>query len=74
METNNIVDFGSRDGITDTLTEMLRRGAQQLIATAVETELEGYLNWFHLIGMAQKASPRACLAAAISNPCIQFGN
>ena len=36
--------------------------------------LDSYLNWFHLIGMAQKASPRACLATAISNPCIQFGN
>jgi hypothetical protein len=36
METNNIVDFASRDGITDALTQMLRTGAQQLIATAVE--------------------------------------
>ena len=36
--------------------------------------LDRYLNWFHLIGMAEKASPRACLAAAISGPRIQFGN
>ena len=36
--------------------------------------LDSYLNWFHLIGMAEKASPRACLAAAISGPRIQFGN
>lgn len=46
METNNIVDFASRDGITDALTQMLRTGAQQLIATAVEAELEGYMAQF----------------------------
>ena len=36
--------------------------------------LGSYLNWFHLIGMVEKAAPRACLAAAISSPCIHFGN
>ena len=46
MKTNNIVDFASRDGITDALTQMLRTGAQQLIATAVEAELEGYTAQF----------------------------
>ena len=39
METTNIVDFARRDGITDALTDLLRTGAQQLIATAVEAEL-----------------------------------
>ena len=43
METTNIVDFARRDGITDALTDLLRTGAQQLIATAVEAELAGYL-------------------------------
>ena len=33
-----------------------------------------YLRWFHLIGMVGRASPRAWLAAAISSPCIHFGN
>ncbi|MDQ7070110.1 MAG: IS256 family transposase, partial [Rhodobacterales bacterium] len=46
METSNIVDFALRDGITDALTQMLRTGAQQLIATAVEAELEGYMAQF----------------------------
>ena len=46
METTNIVDFARRDGITDALTDLLRTGAQQLIATAVETELESYLSQF----------------------------
>ena len=46
METDNIVDFASRDGISDALTDLLRTGAQQLIATAVESELEGFLAQF----------------------------
>ena len=46
METTNIVDFARRDGITDALTDLLRTGAQQLIATAVEAELAGYLAQF----------------------------
>ena len=46
METTNIVDFTRRDGMTDALTELLRTGAQQLIATAVEAELAGYLAQF----------------------------
>jgi len=43
METSNIVDFASRDGISDGLTDLLRTGAQQLIAAAVEAELESFL-------------------------------
>ena len=43
METTKVVDFARRDGITDALTDLLRSGAQQLIATAVEAELAGYL-------------------------------
>ena len=46
MDTNNIVDFASRDGISDALTDLLRTGAQQLIATAVEAELESFLAQF----------------------------
>ena len=46
METNNIVDLSSRDGITDALTDMLKTGAQELIASAVEAELAGYMEQF----------------------------
>jgi putative transposase len=46
METTNIVDFTRRDGMSDTLTELLKTGAQQLIATAVEAELASYLAQF----------------------------
>ena len=46
METTNIVDFARRDGMTDALTDLLRTGAQELIATAVEAEFSGYLAQF----------------------------
>lgn len=46
METSNIVGFARREGITDALTDLLRTGAQQSIATAVEAELESYLAQF----------------------------
>ena len=46
METTNVGDFARRDGITDALTDLLRTGAQPLIATAVEAELAGYLVQF----------------------------
>ena len=46
METTNIVDFARRDGMTDALTDLLRTGAQQLIATPVEAELVSYLAQF----------------------------
>ena len=42
METINIVDFARRDEMTD----LLRTGAQQLIVTAAEAELAGYLAQF----------------------------
>ena len=46
METTNIVDFARRDGMTDALTDLLRTGAQELIATAVEAEFTSYLAQF----------------------------
>ena len=46
MEMSNIVDFSSRDEISDALTDLLRTGAQQLIASAVEAELECFLRQF----------------------------
>jgi putative transposase len=46
MGTTNIVDFARPDEMTDALTELLKTGAQQLIATAVEAELVSYLAQF----------------------------
>ena len=46
METTNIVDFTRRDKMTDALTGLLRTGAQDLIAQAVEAEFSGYMAQF----------------------------
>ena len=46
METTNIVDFTRRDKMTDALTELLRAGAQDLIAQAVEAEFSCYMAQF----------------------------
>jgi len=42
MKTTNIVEFARRDGMTDALTELLKTGAQALIASTVEAELASY--------------------------------
>ena len=42
MEYTNIVDFERRDEMTDALTELLKTGAQALIASTVKTERAGY--------------------------------
>jgi hypothetical protein len=39
METTNIVDFTRRDGMSDALTELLKTGAQQLIAQQLRPSL-----------------------------------
>ena len=46
MDDNNIVEFSGRDTVADPLTDLLRKGARQLIQTAVEEELEAFLKDF----------------------------
>lgn len=46
MQTTNIVDFTRREKMTDAPTELLRTGAQNLIAQAVEAEFSGYMTQF----------------------------
>jgi transposase-like protein len=46
MEMTNIVDFARRDVMTDAPTDLLKTGAQALIASAVEAELAGYMEEF----------------------------
>ena len=46
MEENTIVEFSGRDTVADPLTELLRKGARQLLQTAVEAELETFLKEF----------------------------
>lgn len=57
METTNIVDFSCRNGMTDALTVLLRTGAQQLIATAVDAEFAVYLGQFSDFILRQVTQP-----------------
>ncbi len=43
MNKNNVVQLEGRDGLTDPLSELLISGARQLIAQAVEAELQELL-------------------------------
>ncbi len=43
MIKNNVVQMEGRDGLTDPLSERLKTGARQLIAQAVEAELQELL-------------------------------
>lgn len=36
MEESSIVEFAGRDAISDPLTELLRKGARELLQSAVE--------------------------------------
>lgn len=46
MEEGSIVEILGRDGISDPLTDLLRKGARDLLQTAVEAELETFLAQF----------------------------
>ena len=60
METTNIVDLARPDEMTDALTELLRTGAQKLIATAVEAEFASYLGT--VFRLAHSDGSRGCRA------------
>ena len=46
MDDANIIDFAGRDEVTDPLTDLLRKGARELLQTAVEAELDAFLAQF----------------------------
>lgn len=46
MDDTTIIEFSGRDTVSDPLTEMLRKGARELLQTAVEAELEAFLAQF----------------------------
>lgn len=45
-DESNIVEFAGRDAIADPLTELLRKGARELLQSAVEAELEVFMARF----------------------------
>ena len=46
MDESNIVEFAGRDAIADPLTDLLRKGARELLQSAVEAELETFMARF----------------------------
>ena len=46
MKENNVVGFAGRESFTDSLTELLKSGARQLIEQAVEAELTEFMEQF----------------------------
>jgi len=46
MNKDTVVEFSRRDEATDPLTEMLRKGARELIQQAVEAELAAFLEGY----------------------------
>ena len=39
MDESDILEFAGRDAISDPLTDLLRKGARELLQSAVEAEL-----------------------------------
>ena len=46
MDDATIIDFAGRDAITDPLTDLLRKGARELLQAAVEAERDAFLAAF----------------------------
>lgn len=46
MKDATIIEFAGRDAVSDPLTDLLRKGARQLLQRALEAELEAYLDRF----------------------------
>ena len=46
MEDATILDFTGRDGVMDPLTDLLRKGARDLLQAAVEAERDAFLAEF----------------------------
>ena len=46
MSNNNVIELSGRESAVDPLTELLRKGAQELIARAVEAELAEHISQY----------------------------
>lgn len=46
MDETTIVEFSGRDAVTDPLTDLLRKGARELLQAAVEAERDAFLAEF----------------------------
>ena len=46
MDDTTIIEFSGRDAVTDPLTDLLRKGARELLQAAVEAERDAFLAEF----------------------------
>ena len=46
MDNSTIIEFTGRDAVTDPLTDLLRKGARDLLQAAVEAERDAFLAEF----------------------------
>ena len=46
MEDTTIINFAGRDTVTDPLTDLLRKGARELLQAAIEAERDAFLAAF----------------------------
>ncbi len=72
MDDTAIIDFAGRDAVTDPLTDLLRKGARELLQAAVEAERDAFLAEF-----AERRTPdgRAAVVRGGSDPerAVQTG-
>ncbi len=80
MDESNTVELPGRDVVTDPLTELLRKGAWQLLQTAIEAELETFLKAFKdhktpdgLAGVVQNGhQPKSTVQAGVGPVTVKI--
>ena len=72
MNDSTIIDFTGRDTVTDPLTDLLRKGARELLQAAVEAERDAFLAEFTA---RRTADGRAAVVGSGYHPerCVQIG-
>lgn len=69
MDENNIVEFAGRDAITYPLTELLQKGARELLQSAVKAELEVFMASFRTERLQMVTLRWLATAIIRSGPC-----
>ncbi len=64
MDNATIIDFTGRDAVADPLTELLRKGARELLQAAVEAERDTFLAEFAERRMAARRLSAAGITGA----------
>jgi putative transposase len=74
MTHDNIIEFSNPENfVKDSLTELLRNGAQKLIANAIESELQALLSEFQNIKYAETQQPGIIRNGYLPERTVQTG-